>query len=133
MRFEATAGEIRALLRLAELDAEAGGEGAPSHSLASRRAAAAKRVPAELLGRYEALLKRGRAPAVSAARRGYCSSCHLRLPAQLEHQIQKAADLFTCPFCRRMLYGPHHLLDGQAAEDPPAGSGPGVAAPALKG
>jgi hypothetical protein len=95
------------LLLVAELDAQRTGSEA-EQSKRRERAAAARKVPAHLLERYEALLKRGRSP-IAAAERGCCSGCHIRLPAMLGHEIRSALRILVCPHCGRLLYDPGHL------------------------
>ena len=111
MRVKATRVEIRALVSLAELDGQARERERPDPSLGQRRAAARKEVPAVVLERYDVLFARGRGPAVATVNEGCCSACHLRLPAVLDYEIRKAPGIFTCPHCRRMLYGPDHLRE----------------------
>jgi hypothetical protein len=103
VKIEATADEIRALLRLAELSEGAG------------REAAQRRVPRLLLERCRALVQAGRSPALVAVERGTCSGCHVRLPTMVEYKVVHSLGLYTCPHCRRMIYAPE-LLAAPAAE-----------------
>ncbi len=101
--------DVAALLRLAELDAEAdaagldedGGEAADGGTLRARRAAARK-LPAAMLTRYEALRARGRSPFAVVAD-GHCGACRLRLADTL-HQTLRRGALLACPGCHRILY-----------------------------
>lgn len=131
MRLRATTGDIRALLRLAELEGRAGEADLRSRSFRERRAAARERVPSALLERYEALLQRGRWPAICAVARGHCSGCHLRLPAQLDHEVRSAAGVFTCPYCHRMLYGRERVEGPSGSSSTKRGSGVSAGAAAV--
>jgi len=123
MKARVTPAQLKALLLVAELDApKTGGEA--EQSKGRERAAAARKVPAHLLERYEALLKRGRSP-IAAAERGCCSGCHIRLPAMLGHEIRSALRILVCPHCGRLLYDPGHLngsTDDALATPPSAGA-----------
>lgn len=115
MKFEATADEIRALLRYVELDADANLPPATSRGAHETRSGG---VPRPLLERYAALREKGRSPEVVAIDRGACSGCHVRLPTMLEHRAGHSLALYTCPHCRRLLYSPSLLGSQQAAEAP---------------
>lgn len=104
MRIEATVPEIRALLQLAEVDAQA--PELPPEAYQSRRKAIRRHVGGPLVERYQALLDAGRFPAVAAIERASCSGCHLRLPTMVESRARRSPAIHTCPNCRRMLYVP---------------------------
>ena len=112
MKIEATADEIRALLRFVELS-----EGADAAAVAASdrsREAAQRRVPRLVLERYRALVQAGRSPAVVTVERGTCSGCHVRLPTIVEYKVVHSLGLYACPHCRRMIYAPE-LLAAKAA------------------
>jgi predicted nucleic acid-binding Zn-ribbon protein len=111
MKIEATVPEIRALLQLAEVDAQA--QSLPLEAYQSRRKTIRKHVGGPLVERYQALLHAGRFPAVVAIERASCSGCHLRLPTMVESRARRSPAVHMCPHCRRMLYVPELL----AAED----------------
>jgi predicted nucleic acid-binding Zn-ribbon protein len=111
MRIETTVREIRALLQLAELDAQV--RELTPETYQSRREASRRRVGRTLLERYQTLLDGGRCPAIAAIERASCSGCHLRLPTMVESQARRSPAVHTCPNCRRMVYAPELL----AAED----------------
>jgi len=108
MKIEATAGEIRALLRLAGAD-EGAARGGASEAGLQVREAAARAVPQRLRERYETLLEVGRIPVVAAIERGSCSGCHVRLPTMVEYKARRSPAVHTCPRCQRMLYAPDLL------------------------
>ena len=118
MRIEATVREIRALLELAKLDAQA--QELPLETYQSRREASRRRVARALLERYQTLLDAGRSPVIAAIERGSCSGCHLRLPTMLESQARRSPAVHTCPHCRRILYAPERLAeeDSRLAKSP---------------
>jgi predicted nucleic acid-binding Zn-ribbon protein len=107
MTIKTTVEEIRALLQLAELDAQA--RGRPLEAHAGRREACRRRVAEALLDRYQAVLEAGRYPVIVAIQAGRCSGCHVRLPVMVESQARRGPAVLTCPSCRRMLYAPDLL------------------------
>ena len=118
MRIDATSEDIRALLDLSIADQE-------SKDVRPRsREAVARRVPPELLRRYEVLLRSGRRPVVAAVEQGRCSGCHVRLPTVLEQRARSSPAIYGCPHCRRMLYAPTCSATRVAATvEPRAASG----------
>jgi predicted nucleic acid-binding Zn-ribbon protein len=120
---EATRGEIAALLRLAELDAQA--QDPTPDTLPARREASRRQVTGVLLERYETLLEIGREPPIVPIERGGCSGCHVRLPTMMEYRARGAPAIHTCPRCRRMLYAPEMLREeGTRGAGPEKEAGP---------
>ena len=107
MKIESTIPEIRALLQLAELDAQA--RGLPPEAFDSLRKATRRQVAGALVERYEALLEAGRSPVIVPIERASCSGCHLRLPTMVTSRARRVAAVYLCPHCRRMLYAPELL------------------------
>jgi predicted nucleic acid-binding Zn-ribbon protein len=129
MRFEATVQGIRALVQLAEFDAEA--PELPAETYDSRRAVIWRRVASGLRERYQSLLEAGRSPVIVAIERGGCSGCHLRLPTMLESQARRSPAVHTCPNCGRILYAPELLARRVVRETaPPRGRRKGALPPA---
>ena len=116
MKIETTVQQIRALLQLAEIDAQMQELSSDTHR--SRREASRRRVGAVLLDRYQKLLDNGRWPAIAAIERGGCSGCHVRLPTMVEHQARHAGVVHTCPHCRRLLYAAELVGDDAGAAAP---------------
>jgi predicted nucleic acid-binding Zn-ribbon protein len=112
MRFDATVQEIRALVQLAEFDAQA--QDLPPERLRARRGASQTHLAGRLLDRYLTLLESGRSPVVVAIEGGSCSGCHVRLPTMVEYQARRGPAVHTCPHCRRMLYAPALLGEERA-------------------
>ena len=106
---------IHALLTLASVDRRLRAATTPDEyaaTLHEKRVALRRQLSAMLLAGYDALVRAGKFPPVVAARAGYCGGCHLRLPAQLDNQVQGEKNLFSCPHCRRMLHSScHHSED----------------------
>ena len=102
IRIEATPAEIEALLKLDELEAQAGsGEGkAIRQRLAEARAALA---PA-LVERFDGVRAHAHGPALPMTRPSHCPACHIRLSSQLESKLRGRTVLLACPHCRRLLF-----------------------------
>lgn len=76
--------------------------GERTSQLATRNALAAK-VATMTMRRYEAVrLKRG--TALAPVRDGTCLACHISIPPQLFHKLQRREVLEQCPSCNRILY-----------------------------
>jgi predicted nucleic acid-binding Zn-ribbon protein len=63
-----------------------------------------KKVPAELLRKYEQIKGAGRGVAVVAVWKEVCDGCHMSIPPQLYNELQKTTALITCPNCNRIIY-----------------------------
>lgn len=96
------AGEITALLRLAELDATRLDRPEERHALAVR-------LSAETLETYHRALRAGRRPAVVRLVTSVCTGCHVRLHSKLDHQIRQRRGVAACPHCLRLVYDPAWL------------------------
>ncbi len=83
--------------------------------LGARRADAATRVDAGLLGRYENIRRRRAGIAVSPVVGFTCTGCNRNIPPQLSIVLQRADSVETCPSCNRIIYS-------AAAVNPPAPS-----------
>jgi predicted nucleic acid-binding Zn-ribbon protein len=114
MRIETTVREIRALLQLAELDAQA--QKLPPETYRIRREERRRHAGRVLFERYQTLLDAGRRPVIAAIERASCSGCHLRLPTMVEAQARRSPAVHTCPHCRRMLYAPELLAEEGSRE-----------------
>jgi hypothetical protein len=96
------AGEITALIRLAELDATRLDRPDERHVLAVK-------LSAETLETYHRALRAGRRPAVVRLVTSVCSGCHVRLHSKLDHQIRQRRGVAACPHCLRLVYDPAWL------------------------
>jgi uncharacterized protein len=63
-----------------------------------------KKVPADILRKYEQLKNAGRGVAVVAVWKEVCDGCHMSIPPQLYNELQKSTALMTCPNCSRIIY-----------------------------
>jgi uncharacterized protein len=68
------------------------------------RAAIASRVSAPSLSLFEHVSKHRRGIAMSEARDGLCTQCHVRLRPQVYNDVRRNAGLLQCESCSRILY-----------------------------
>jgi len=109
-----TAGEVAALLRLAEVDAaqldrEDARKAPADDEVADERHGLGAKLSADLLEAYERALRAGRRPAVVRLVASVCSGCHMRLHSKLDHQIRRRRGVAPCPHCLRLVYDPAWL------------------------
>ncbi len=58
----------------------------------------------ELLKRYETIKGRRNGIAVASVWKEICSGCHMNIPPQMYIELQRSADLLSCPNCNRIIY-----------------------------
>ena len=63
-----------------------------------------KRIPADLLSRYERVKKRNNGVGVIPVWKAVCGGCHMNIPPQLYNELQRSNDLLSCPNCNRIMY-----------------------------
>jgi uncharacterized protein len=63
-----------------------------------------KEVPADILSRYEKIKNRNNGIGVISVWKSVCNGCHMNLPPQLYNELQKSAELLSCPNCHRIMY-----------------------------
>jgi predicted nucleic acid-binding Zn-ribbon protein len=63
-----------------------------------------KQIRNELLKRYETIKGRRNGIAVASVWREVCGGCHMNIPPQMYIELQKSADLLSCPNCNRIIY-----------------------------
>jgi predicted nucleic acid-binding Zn-ribbon protein len=63
-----------------------------------------KQVPADMLRKYEQIIRAGRVVAVVPVWKEVCEGCHMSIPPQLYNELQKFKSLVTCPNCSRIIY-----------------------------
>jgi predicted nucleic acid-binding Zn-ribbon protein len=61
---------------------------------------------ADLLSRYERLLKSKGDFAIVPIQHGNCGGCHLNIPPQVVHNAHKGSEVTSCDYCGRILYWP---------------------------
>jgi predicted nucleic acid-binding Zn-ribbon protein len=108
-----TAGEIAALLQLADLDAtllarEADRRPVSAERAGDRRGLVAK-LSSEVLEAYDRALRAGRRPAVVRLAANVCSGCNVRLHSTLEQRVRRRRGVGSCPHCLRLVYDPAWL------------------------
>ena len=68
------------------------------------RSAVAASLPANALSTFEQLAKHRKGLALSEAREGLCSQCHVRLRPQVFNEVRRNDSLIQCENCSRILY-----------------------------
>jgi predicted nucleic acid-binding Zn-ribbon protein len=70
------------------------------------RSQLAGQADADLLARYDRLMRSKGDFAIVPIQHGNCGGCHLNLPPQVVHNAHKSADVVSCDYCGRILYWP---------------------------
>lgn len=99
--------EEKARVRIIELETEA-------KERTGDRQHLVEQIDAELIQRYEAILKK-RKPALVEVIDGVCGGCHMSVPPQLANDLARMDSLASCPRCNRLLYR-QELLDAESEE-----------------
>ena len=68
-----------------------------------------KEVPLPVLGRYEFIRQRLSHPVIVAVNSGVCSGCHISIPPQSYIELQKGAQILSCPNCQRLIFWSEHF------------------------
>lgn len=63
-----------------------------------------KQIRDELLKRYETIKGRRNGIAVALVWKEVCGGCHMNIPPQMYIELQRSADLLSCPNCNRIIY-----------------------------
>jgi predicted nucleic acid-binding Zn-ribbon protein len=71
---------------------------------AVERSAVAASLPPNALSTFEQLAKHRKGLALSEAREGHCSQCHVRLRPQVFNEVRRNDSLIQCENCSRILY-----------------------------
>jgi predicted nucleic acid-binding Zn-ribbon protein len=74
------------------------------HDTEKRADALRKQIRDELLKRYETIKGRRNGIAVALAWKEVCGGCHMNIPPQMYIDLQRSADLLSCPNCNRIIY-----------------------------
>jgi predicted nucleic acid-binding Zn-ribbon protein len=77
--------------------------------LGKERVKTGREVPAPVLARYEFIRQRLSHPVIVAVRGGVCSGCHIAIPPQHFIELQKGAQILSCPNCQRLIYWSGHF------------------------
>lgn len=91
--------------------------------LEASRQEASKHVPAPVFARYEFIRERLKHPVIVPVTAGVCSGCNIAIPPQNFIELQKAAQILSCPNCQRLMFWSEHFKqeEAQSQEDQPAG------------
>ncbi len=63
-----------------------------------------KKVPADLLAKYEKIKNRNNGVGVISVWKAVCNGCHMNIPPQLYNELQRSVKLLSCPNCNRIIY-----------------------------
>ena len=80
-----------------------------------KRGSTSKDVPAPVFARYEFIRERLEHPVIVPVSGGICSGCHIAIPPQNFIELQKAAQILSCPNCQRLMFWSEHF-NAQPAE-----------------
>ncbi len=78
-------------------------------TLMQKRQEAAKDVPGPVFGRYEFIRERLQHPVIVPVSQGVCSGCNISIPPQNYIELQKAAQILSCPNCQRLMFWNEHF------------------------
>lgn len=78
-------------------------------SLDMQRSDAGKDIPAPVLARYEFIRQRLAHPVIVPVSNGICSGCNISIPPQGYIELQKGAQILSCPNCQRLIYWSEHF------------------------
>ena len=74
-----------------------------------KRQSTSKDVPAPVFARYEFIRERLEHPVIVPVSGGICSGCHIAIPPQNFIELQKAAQILSCPNCQRLMFWSEHF------------------------
>lgn len=84
-------------------------------TLTGKRKNACGVVPPPILGRYEFIRSRIANPVIVPVADGVCGGCHISIPPQIYNDLQKGAQIISCPNCQRLIYWCEHFSEQDAA------------------
>jgi len=64
----------------------------------------AREVPSPVFARYEFIRERLAHPVIVPVAGGVCSGCNISIPPQNYIELQKAAQILSCPNCQRLMF-----------------------------
>lgn len=77
--------------------------------LEAKRGGASKDVPVPVFSRYEFIRERLKHPVIVPVTAGVCSGCNIAIPPQNYIELQKAAQILSCPNCQRLMFWSDHF------------------------
>jgi predicted nucleic acid-binding Zn-ribbon protein len=86
------------------LEAELGSDEQELQRLAGERARVAGLLSPAALALFEHVARHRRGLALSEAREGHCTQCHVRLRPQVYNEVRRNEGLLQCESCSRILY-----------------------------
>jgi len=82
--------------------------------LLTKRNQAAKDVPVPVFSRYEFIRERLEHPVIVPVSGGVCSGCNITIPPQNFIELQRAAQILSCPNSQRLMFWIEHFQPGAA-------------------
>ncbi len=79
--------------------------------LDARRSETGKEIPLPVLSRYEFIRQRLPHPVIVSVKGGVCSGCNIAIPPQGYIELQKGAQILSCPNCQRLIYWSEHFSE----------------------
>jgi predicted nucleic acid-binding Zn-ribbon protein len=86
------------------LDDDAARAAAEQDQIAAQRAEVAAALSPQALSLFEYVSRHRRGVALSEAREGHCTQCHVRLRPQVFNDVRRNDSLIQCESCSRILY-----------------------------
>ena len=86
-------------------------------ALMQKRNGTAREVPAPVFSRYEFIRERLEHPVIVPVSGGVCSGCNIAIPPQNFIELQKAAQILSCPNCQRLMFWSEHFHPEEAEVD----------------
>ena len=74
------------------------------NELLKKREKIAKKIPSNLLRKYEALREKKGGLGIAPVDNYVCEGCHMAIPPQLYNELQKDNRYYECPHCKRLIY-----------------------------
>jgi predicted nucleic acid-binding Zn-ribbon protein len=78
-------------------------------TLMMKRQETSRNVSVPLFSRYEFIRERLRHPVIVPVTDGICSGCNISIPPQNYIELQKAAQILSCPNCQRLMFWSEHF------------------------
>jgi len=73
-------------------------------NLLKKREEVAKKIPSNLLRKYEALKQKKGGIGIAPVDNYVCEGCHMAIPPQLYNELQRDNRYYECPHCKRLIY-----------------------------
>lgn len=77
--------------------------------LGEERKNACRAIPAPILSRYEFIRHRLSNPIIAPVEDSVCTGCHISIPPQTFIELQKGAQIMSCPNCQRLIFWKEHF------------------------